>query len=93
LRCFGLEDAITHPESRTNPNKIGTIMPTIAHIVAIPEVFLVTSKKIRLIRKLTLLLHKVEVKGLKKPYNADFVFVLIHLTASSQSVLSCFELV
>ena len=31
-------------------------------------------------------MHKVEAKGLKKPYNDDFVQFCIHLTATSQSV-------
>ena len=34
---------------------------------------------------------KVEAKALKKPYNDDLVLICIHLTATSQSVRSCFE--
>jgi hypothetical protein len=35
----------------------------------------------------------VGAKALKKPYNDDFIHICIHLTATSQSVHSCFELV
>jgi len=42
---------------------------------------------------LTLSLHKFEAKALKKPYNDDFIQICIHLSASLQSVYSCFALV